>query len=82
LPRIESVISEQPQRHPQGRGNAQIEDAIEAILSVDGRPDQALKPGEWFEVPAEVPHSVQIVGDKPGRALGHYVIEKDKPLVT
>jgi quercetin dioxygenase-like cupin family protein len=54
----------------------------EAILSVDGRPDQALKPGDWFEVPAEVPHRVQIVGDKPGRALGHYVIEKDKPLVT
>ena len=49
---------------------------------MDGRPDQALKPGDWFEVPAEVPHSVQIVGDKPGRALGHYVIEKDKPLVT
>ena len=24
----------------------------EAILSVDGRPDQALKPGDSFEVPA------------------------------
>jgi quercetin dioxygenase-like cupin family protein len=42
----------------------------EAILMVDGRADQPLKPGDWFEVSAGVPHSVQIVGDKPGRALG------------
>jgi quercetin dioxygenase-like cupin family protein len=54
----------------------------EAKLMVDGRPDQALKPGDWFEVPAGVPHSVEIVGDKPGRALAHYVVEKDKPLVS
>jgi quercetin dioxygenase-like cupin family protein len=54
----------------------------EAKLSVDGRPDQALKPGDWFEVPAGVPHSVEIVGDKPGRALAHYVVERDKPIVT
>jgi hypothetical protein len=25
---------------------------------------------------------VEIVGDKPGRALAHYVVEKDKPLVS
>jgi quercetin dioxygenase-like cupin family protein len=54
----------------------------EAKLLVDGRPDQALKPGDWFEVPAGIPHSVEIIGDKPGRALAHYVIENDKPLVT
>jgi quercetin dioxygenase-like cupin family protein len=52
----------------------------EYTLSVDGRPDQALKPGDWFEVPAGVPHSVHC--DKPGRALAHYVVEKDRPLVT
>jgi quercetin dioxygenase-like cupin family protein len=51
-------------------------------LLVDGRPDQTLRPGDWFEVPAEVPHSVVNVGGKPGRALGHYVIERDKPLTT
>ncbi len=54
----------------------------EATLSVDGRPDQALKPGDWFEVPAGVPHSVQIVGSKPGRALAHFVVERDEPIVT
>jgi quercetin dioxygenase-like cupin family protein len=52
----------------------------EYVLSVDGRADQVLKPGDWFEVPAEVPHSVQCL--TPGRALGHYVVEKDKPLVS
>jgi hypothetical protein len=25
---------------------------------------------------------VEIVGDKPGRALAHYVVENDKPMVT
>jgi quercetin dioxygenase-like cupin family protein len=51
-------------------------------LMVDGRPDQPLKPGDWFEVRAGVPHSVENTGGKPGRALGHYVVEKDKPLTT
>jgi quercetin dioxygenase-like cupin family protein len=54
----------------------------EAKLIVDGRADQPLKPGDWFEVPAEVPHSVEIVDDRPGRTLAHYVVEKDKPIVT
>ena len=53
----------------------------EAILSVDGRADQPMKAGDWFEVPAGVPHSVQI-GDKPGKALGHYVIKNDQPITT
>ena len=53
----------------------------EATLSVDGRADQPMKAGDWFEVPADIPHSVQI-GDKPGRALGHYVVEKDKPITA
>ena len=51
-------------------------------LMVDGRPDQALKPGDWFEVPAEVPHSVENVSGKPGRALAHYAVEATKPLTT
>jgi len=51
-------------------------------LMVDGRPDQALRTGDWFEVPAEVPHSVENVGGKPGRALAHYVVEATKPLTT
>jgi quercetin dioxygenase-like cupin family protein len=53
----------------------------EATLSVDGRADQPMKAGDWFEVPAGVPHSVQI-GDKPGKALGHYVVKNDQPITT
>jgi hypothetical protein len=43
---------------------------------VDGRQ------GDWFEAPAEMPHSVENVGGKPGRALAHYVVEAAKPLTT
>jgi hypothetical protein len=37
--------------------------------------------GDWFQVPAGVPQSVQN-GDRPSRALATYVVEKEKPLVT
>jgi quercetin dioxygenase-like cupin family protein len=53
----------------------------EATLMVDGRPDQPMKPGDWFQVPAEVPHSVQN-GDKLTRAMATYIVEKDKPIVS
>jgi quercetin dioxygenase-like cupin family protein len=36
------------------------------VLSVDGRADQVLKPGDWFEIPAEVPHSVRCDGGRAG----------------
>jgi mannose-6-phosphate isomerase-like protein (cupin superfamily) len=52
-----------------------------ATLMVDGRPDQTMAPGDWFQVPAGVPLSVQN-GSKPPRALATYVVEKDKPLAT
>jgi quercetin dioxygenase-like cupin family protein len=53
----------------------------EATLMVDGRPDQLMKPGDWFQVPADEPHSVQN-GDKVLRAMATYVVEKDKPMVS
>jgi quercetin dioxygenase-like cupin family protein len=53
----------------------------EATLSVRGQPDRTLRTGDWFEVPAGTPHSVQN-SDRPARALGTYVVEKDKPLTT
>ncbi len=53
----------------------------EAILMVDGRPDQVLRPDGWFEVPAEPPHTVRN-GPGPARALSTYVVEKDRPLVS
>ena len=77
---IENVADAPRHTHPGLEMTYMLEG--EFTLLVDGRPNQALKPGDWFEVPAEVPHSVELVGDKPGRALAHYVIEKDKPLTS
>ena len=39
-----------------------------------------MKAGDWFQVPVGVPH-IQI-GNAPGRALGHYEVEQDKPITT
>jgi quercetin dioxygenase-like cupin family protein len=54
----------------------------EFTLYVDGRNAQDLKPGDWFDVPPNTPHSVQNRGNTLGRALGHYVILKGQPLTT
>jgi quercetin dioxygenase-like cupin family protein len=75
---IENAAGAPPHTHP-GLEMTYILDG-EFTLSVDGRADQSLKPGDWFEVPAGVTHSVH--RDKPGRALAHFVVEKDKPMVT
>lgn len=75
---IENVSNVPRHTHP-GLEMTYILDG-EFTLKMDGRPDQALKPGDWFEVPFEVPHSVEHLGDKPGRALAHYVIENYKLL--
>jgi quercetin dioxygenase-like cupin family protein len=50
-----------------------------ATLMVEGRPDQIMKPGDWLQVPAEVPHSVQ-KGNKAAREMATYVVKKEKPL--
>jgi quercetin dioxygenase-like cupin family protein len=53
----------------------------EATLMVEGRPDQMMKPGDWFQVPAGVPHSVQN-GNKATREMATYVVKKEKLLVS
>jgi quercetin dioxygenase-like cupin family protein len=47
----------------------------------DGFPDKPCKAGDWFQVPPDVPHSVKI-GPEGVVAVGHYIVEKDEPLVT
>lgn len=54
----------------------------EGTLKVDGQPDQAFKPGDCIKIPTGLPHSIEVRGDKPGRALQFLVIEKDKPQVA
>jgi quercetin dioxygenase-like cupin family protein len=47
----------------------------------DGFPDKPCKPGDWFQVPPNVPHSVRI-GPAGVLVVANYLIEKDKPLTT
>lgn len=54
----------------------------EIILKVEGKPDQTLKPGESFTVPANTPHDGCAVGGKPFKVLAAYIVEKGKPLAT
>jgi quercetin dioxygenase-like cupin family protein len=53
----------------------------EGVVMADGFPDKPCKPGDWFQVPPDVPHSVKI-GPDGVVAVGHYIVEKDEPLVT
>ncbi len=53
----------------------------EGILSVKGQPNRSVKAGEGFQIPPEVPHSLQNGSSKTRLAIT-YVVEKDKPLAT
>ena len=53
----------------------------EGVLSVEGQPDLALKPGVSYAVPAGVPHMAK-AGDKPQKIVAAFSVEKDKPLAT
>ena len=52
-----------------------------AMLTVAGREDQALAPGDSFQIPPLVPHSARN-GDAPSVILTNFVVEKDKPLAS
>ena len=53
----------------------------EATLIVAGKPDQLLKAGDSYAVPAGVEHDVR-TGDKPLKLMAVYVVEEGKPLAT
>jgi quercetin dioxygenase-like cupin family protein len=52
-----------------------------STLSVKGQPDRALKAGDGFQIPPEVPHSVRN-GPEKSRVIATYIVEKDKPLAS
>jgi len=54
----------------------------EANLIVEGRPDQHLKAGDSYMIPAGTPHDAKVHGDKPLKVLGVYVVDKTKPLAS
>lgn len=53
----------------------------EATLIVEGKPDQHLKAGDSYQIPAGAIHDVK-VGDKPFKVLAIYIVDKTKPLAT
>jgi quercetin dioxygenase-like cupin family protein len=54
----------------------------EADLIIEGKPDQHLKAGDSYSIPAGVVHDAKVHGDKPLKALGIYVVDKTKPLAS
>ncbi|MEQ1951089.1 cupin domain-containing protein [Mesorhizobium sp. CN2-181] len=54
----------------------------EVLMSVDGQPDQTLKAGDSYLIPAGVVHDVKAIGNGPSKALATYVAEADKPLAS
>jgi quercetin dioxygenase-like cupin family protein len=54
----------------------------EADLIVDGRPDQHLKAGDSYTIPAGTVHDAKVHGDKALKVLGVYVVDKTKPLAS
>ena len=53
----------------------------EGELLVDGRPAQALRASDSFQIPVATPHSLRNA-DKPMRLAITYTVEKDKPLAS
>ena len=54
----------------------------EADLIVDGKPDQLLKAGDSYSIPAGVAHDARVHGDKPLKVIATYVVDKTKPLAS
>lgn len=54
----------------------------EVVMSVDGQPDQTLKAGDSYQIPAGVVHDVKNAGSVPAKALAAYVVDAAKPLAA
>lgn len=53
----------------------------ELVLMVDGKPPQALKAGDSYQIPPGAPHDAR-AGEKGAKVLAVYVVEKGKALAT
>lgn len=54
----------------------------EVVMSVEGQPDQTLKAGDSYQIPAGVPHDVKSTGAEPAKAIATYVVDASKPLAS
>ena len=81
LTRVHIAAGEQVSRHTHPGVESTYVLEGEGIVSRQGYPDRPLKVGDAFQVPSNLPHSVQI-GPNGALAIANYVVEKDKPLVN
>ena len=54
----------------------------EFVLVIEGRPDQPLKIGDSYSIPAGAVHYAKVPGDKNLRVHCTFIGEKGKPLAT
>ena len=47
---------------------------------VEGQPPKKLKAGDSYQVPEGVAHDAKVIGDKPAKVLGTYVVKAGEPL--
>lgn len=65
--------------HPGIESTYVVEGTAELVL--DGQPARDLKPGDAFQVPANLPHGVRI-GPGKARACSTWIVEKERALVS
>lgn len=54
----------------------------ESELIIDGKEPIRLKAGDSYQIPAGAVHDVKVIGDKPTKVLGIYIVDKTKPLAS
>ena len=52
------------------------------VLKIAGKPDQAVKAGDSFQIPPNAPHDLCVGSGLGAKVLAVYVVEKGKPLAT
>ena len=64
--------------HPGAETGYLIEGEFE--LLIDGQPPKKLKAGDSYQIPEGTIHDAKMIGDKPAKVLGVYVIKAGEPL--
>jgi quercetin dioxygenase-like cupin family protein len=64
--------------HPGAEAGYVLEGEVE--LLVEGQPPRKLKAGDSYQIPESVVHDAKVIGDKPAKVLGTYVIKAGEPL--
>lgn len=54
----------------------------EAVLEVEGKASQTLKPGDTYFIEAGKAHDAKVIGTAAAKVLAVYIVEKGKPLAV